>query len=264
MTEKYRFFNGTEEDVREYQASEYADYFATLVTNGVWAEEFDSLEVTGHGGEMKTIIAPGKAFINGYYYENDANLELQHDAAHATLPRIDRVVLRLDVSLGSRFLKAFVLKGTPNESPAAPAVTREGQVWELSLARVLIPAGQSYIETSNVTDERSNETYGGYSRYKLINNWYPGSVVSKTASYTVELPVQTVLCAPSTSNATITLPSAADNHGREIRVKKTNAPGYSVIVNSVSGNIDGSASFLIYDLYESYVFVSDGSNWYVF
>lgn len=177
MTEEYRFFNSAGGDTRLYQAAEYAEYFATLIANGVWAEELNALLVTGHGGEMKTLVDTGKAFVDGYYYENDASKELTHSTAHATLNRIDRVILRLDTDIANRYLKLFVLEGTPAETPAPPTLTQAGSIWEISLAQVLVIAGQSYIETATVTDERADETVCGYARYKTKPAWYPAGVV---------------------------------------------------------------------------------------
>jgi len=83
MAEKSRFFDTAltpeGEFDRQYPAKDYADYFDTLVTTGVFADQLDALAVTGHGTQMKTILATGKAFIKGHYYENDSPLELVHD-----------------------------------------------------------------------------------------------------------------------------------------------------------------------------------------
>ncbi len=264
MTEKYRFFNGTVDDDRLYQASEYADYFATLVTNGVWAEDLDALKVTGHGGEMKSIIATGKAFINGYYYENDTPLEMVHAAAHSSLDRIDRVVLRLDVSEANRYLKAFVITGTPGSPAVAPVVTREGQVYEISLAQVLIPAGQSFIETANITDERSDAANGGYARFKMVHGWNPAEIVIKSANYSVSLPDKWILVSTPSGDVTITLPAASSCSGRAITIKKVDVVAHVVFVETAgSETIDGASNLGIGNPNEAFTVVSNGSNWFI-
>src|SRR5690606_11030960 len=96
----------------------------------------------------------GYAWINGYMYKNDADLYLTHAPAHPTLPRIDRVVLRLDLSEDARHLRAFVLTGEPAGEPEPPEITREGDVYELALAQVLIEANVANINPANITDER--------------------------------------------------------------------------------------------------------------
>ncbi|MEW6661971.1 MAG: hypothetical protein ACOY9Y_09700 [Bacillota bacterium] len=179
MAERYRFFDTVNEDKRLYTAQAFAEYFSALIKGGVFGEQLNSLQVTGHGSQMATVVATGRAFIDGYFYENDASLQLQHELPHATLARIDRVVLRLDKRLEARFIKAFVLTGTPAASPAAPALTRNADVYEISLARVAIPAAKSFIETSQVTDERGDESLCGYVSYQAKPAWYPQESVCR-------------------------------------------------------------------------------------
>lgn len=174
MTEHYRFFNSDEEDQRVYDAGDFAEYFETLINSGVWAEELNALQVSGHGGEMKSIVHTGKAFIDGHFYYNDADLEVEHATADVTHDRLDRVVLRLDLNANERSLKVAVKTGTPSATPSPPSVTRTQLVREYSLAQVLVRAGQSYIEVEDVTDDRGDESVCGYARYRAKPAWYPG------------------------------------------------------------------------------------------
>lgn len=174
MTEHYRFFNSAEGDARVYDAGDFAEYFETLIDSGVWADELNALQVTGHGGEMKSIVHTGKAFIDGHFYYNDADLEVEHATADVTNNRLDRVVLRLDMNTGERSLRVAVKTGTPSTTPSPPSVTRTSTVQEYSLAQVLIRAGQSYIEVEDVTDDRGDESVCGYARYRAKPAWYPG------------------------------------------------------------------------------------------
>ncbi len=177
MAEKSRFFNavltpqGTPD--LEYDVEQYDDYFDTLVTTGVFAEQLNSLEVTGHGSQMKTILSTGKAFIKGKYYENDEALELSHELPDPSQNRIDLVVLRMDRNVENRYIKAFVLTGTPGGT--APTLTQNIDVYEIELAEVLIIAGKSFIETSEITDLRE------YARYQTKPAWYPEGQVPMDA-----------------------------------------------------------------------------------
>lgn len=176
MAEKSMFFDSIDGD-REYPARDFAKYFSTLVTTGVFADQLDSLEVNGHGMELKSVIKPGRAFINGYFYENDDILELQHDTAHPTLDRIDRVVLRLDLSLEKREIRAVIIKGEPSEKPTPPPLIREGDIYDLPLAQQVIKAGLSYIPSdgSQTIDERE------YVKYQAKPAWYPRGQVPMDA-----------------------------------------------------------------------------------
>src|SRR5690606_28800418 len=95
---------------------------------------------------MTVTLGAGYCFANGYMYENTAALDLTHDIAHTTYDRIDRVVIRFDHNPSERKVYAYIKKGTPASSPVAPSLTRDDYVYELSVARVLIIAGKSYIE----------------------------------------------------------------------------------------------------------------------
>ena len=72
--EKSSFFNAeliNGEYDRVYGAEDYARYFSSFIGNGVFPNPSDNLKVIADGKDMKIIIKAGKAWINGYYYEND-------------------------------------------------------------------------------------------------------------------------------------------------------------------------------------------------
>jgi hypothetical protein len=155
MTEKSFFFDGTAEDPRSYSASDYANYFHQFLSNGVFKKETGSnLGITASGTDMTVSLGTGNAFINGYMYENDSALTLTHDVAEATLDRIDRIVLRLDKTAANRYIRAFVKKGTADSAPVAPTLQQDAFVYEIAIAQVRITAGKSFIEQTQVTDER--------------------------------------------------------------------------------------------------------------
>lgn len=162
MAEKFRFFDSIEgSDERFYTADEFAEYFRLFIRDGIF-NGGENLNVGTDGVDLKTFIKPGYAWIEGYLYKIDTeNLYLEHDTPDPALNRIDRVVIRLDKSLESRFVKAFILKGTPAATPAAPELTRTDNLYEISLAEVNIIAGKSFIEAYQITDERvDNEVCG--------------------------------------------------------------------------------------------------------
>ena len=159
MAEWSSFFNSFEGD-RRYTAAEFVEYFASFIGNGVfWGGNYLKVDaVTG----MDVQVNVGKAFINGYYYSNrDAAKRLTLGPAHATLPRIDRVVLRLDLSQGGRAITAVVKPGTPAATPAAPGLQRDNAAWELGLADVRVNAGAVSVLQSNITDLRLSGQFCG-------------------------------------------------------------------------------------------------------
>lgn len=59
-------------------------------------------------------------------------------------------------------------------------------------------------------------------------------------------------------------PSLADNLGRVVTVKRSNtSTGTLAVTTPLSGNIDGDASWVVFDKFTAYTFVSDGTNWSV-
>jgi len=163
LVERYRFFDSIDgTDERSYTADEFAEYFRQFIRNGVFNGNGNNLQVATLGQDMKTYIWPGYAWVEGYLYKVESEpLELHHSSAHASYNRIDRVVLRLDKTLENRYVKAFVLTGTPAETPQVPELTRDENIYELALAQVEILTGKSFIESFQVTDERLNNEVCG-------------------------------------------------------------------------------------------------------
>lgn len=152
---------------REYTASDFAAYFASLIDNGVFfyggnarlAVYADTL--TGMGIQVDN----GMAWINGYRYENDALLTLTLDTASGTMDRIDAVVVRW--SLSDRTIRMAIKTGTPASSPQRPTPQRDGNIYELIIAYVEVDKGVTDIKQKNVIDARS---------YADVCGWVVGMV----------------------------------------------------------------------------------------
>ena len=66
---------------------------------------------------------------------------------------LDRVVLTLNYA--ARNITLNVKKGTPAQSPTAPALSRtEGVIWEIALADIAVAAGATAITAADITDTR--------------------------------------------------------------------------------------------------------------
>ena len=76
--------------------------------------------------------------------------------------RIDRVVLRYDAT--SRSTSLQVLQGAPSSEPAGPDLSRTEMVYDLCLAEVSRPAGQTSVSTANLTDTRADAALCGLMR----------------------------------------------------------------------------------------------------
>lgn len=104
------------------------------------------------GASMNVEVATLRAAIRGHYMDSDAVVTKTLSTAHATLARIDRIVLRADFSANTMTVE--VLTGTAAASPTAPALTQSSTVWEISLAQCSVPAADTTIANAQITDER--------------------------------------------------------------------------------------------------------------
>jgi hypothetical protein len=72
MAEHCRFFNSAEDDLREYTAAEFAEYFSRFLSDGLYTINGRAgLKVTPGAG-LSINIDTGYAFIRGYMYKNDS------------------------------------------------------------------------------------------------------------------------------------------------------------------------------------------------
>lgn len=156
--EKSSFFNSVSKD-RRYSAEDWAAYFASFISNGVFAEPSDNLQVMINTG-MGISIKPGISFVNGYRYQNTTDLIKTLAVADGIYNRIDRVVVRW--SLLDRNITVAVLQGAPATTPVAPALTRDAEIYELALADIYVGAGVTSIVQSNITDRRPDSGLCGF------------------------------------------------------------------------------------------------------
>ena len=143
---------------RAGNAETFAAYLQNFFTNGVILKESTSLQVYASEG-MQLQIRPGIGFINGRIFITDVTENITIETAPATLSRIDRVILRLD--LVNRLIDFAVLKGEPASAPEAPALTRNYEVWELCLADVSIGPAYMEITQAAITDRRADSAVCG-------------------------------------------------------------------------------------------------------
>lgn len=136
---------------RAYDSNDFASYFSELVGNGVIYDVSTALKVLPVSG-MNVAMQSGSAFLLGRKYENTAALTLSVGTANGSLPRIDRIVVKLDKV--ARDIAAYVLAGTPATNPTAPALTQGVDIFEISVAQILVGAGVSSITPADITDER--------------------------------------------------------------------------------------------------------------
>lgn len=101
---------------------------------------------------MQVKVKTGECLMRGHYGSNDTEKILPIAASHATLARLDRVIIRADFL--NNVISLQVLTGTAASTPVAPAVTQSSTIWETSLATVSVAATSVTVAVAAVTDDR--------------------------------------------------------------------------------------------------------------
>ena len=158
MAEKSSFFNSVSGD-RKYKAEDWASYFGTLIGNGVFPNPATNLQVVPGASGLTVTVHAGKAWINGYYYNNTDDLTLTLPTPDGSKKRIDRIVVRW--SLSDRKISAQVKSGTAATNPSAAVLQRDSDVYELAIADVIVGVAATSITSASITDRRYDSTLCG-------------------------------------------------------------------------------------------------------
>lgn len=149
---------------RNYQAEFFARYFSSFVSNGVFNKNVDSFKVVPLDGR-NIVVKSGSCFINGYFGFEKKHNELILDENINSNSRIDRIILRLDLS--SRDITIQVLKGEEAEEPTPKELNRSGDIYEIALADITISSNLENITNKNIKDLRENNDLCGYVNHTL-------------------------------------------------------------------------------------------------
>lgn len=163
MSVTYGFFNANivQGDYdRKYTADQLAEFFASLIGNGISASIEDCFKVIPGSG-MAVGVSAGFAWINGFWAKNDSVYSIAESAAPSSGYRTDLIALRFNRS--DRSIIPVLIQGTVSSTYPAPipSYMRTTTVYDLVLASISLTAGSASITSSMITDLRQNETYCG-------------------------------------------------------------------------------------------------------
>jgi hypothetical protein len=150
------FFNGN----YKYGQEEFSRYYENIYENGVSFDDNNmTLGVTNEGSDLK--VAKGFAIIKGYYlYNKDSKLLSISKPESGS--RIDRVVIKLDSTVGSSSMNIELKAGTDKKEPE---LTRKDNIYELSLAKVTIDSNGNIM----IEDERAIDNICGGIRPRNVS-----------------------------------------------------------------------------------------------
>lgn len=160
--EYYGFFDSTQEDARVYTGADMERYTNVLSASGV--RDADSLRVETADDGLKVRIGYGSALVGGHFYaleDDGGGAAVRTLEAPVSKSRIDRVILRMNGADTARSVSLMVLKGEESDSPQPPALTRAGDAYDISLARIALGVGASIITAAQITDERAERSVCG-------------------------------------------------------------------------------------------------------
>ena len=160
MAERSGFFNSVYANGkydRQYNADDYSDNLAVVISNGVLRSENNDLLVSANG--MNISVAAGRAWIAGRWYHNDAPVTFTAATAPAGGSRWDRIVLRLDTDMSARDIYLRYVQGTAAADPVKPEPMRTGGIYELVLADVYVGTNATSVV---VTDTRADANLCGW------------------------------------------------------------------------------------------------------
>lgn len=142
---------------REYASDEFAEFFATLFKPGVvvTANFGSGLQITESASlGMRVKFGAGEAFSSfGRNYVHDKDEEVTVPIASTLQDRTDSVAIQFNKSQREAF---FVYKESDT------TVTRTDSIFELQIAKILVPKNSTQITNANITDMRANESVCGY------------------------------------------------------------------------------------------------------
>lgn len=144
------------EEVMRWLHGRTSGVFAAAGNAAVAALETPGMAVTVTDGTGWLADAGGNGIVwwNDKYVTSGVLLQLTVDIADAALTRIDRVIVEWKTTNYVDLPEIKVLKGTASSGAAAPALTNNSTLRQISLAKITIPAGSTKITASMITDER--------------------------------------------------------------------------------------------------------------
>lgn len=142
---------------RQYNADDYSENLAIVISDGVLRSSADDLKPTANG--MAVNIGIGRAWIRGKWYKNDTEYSFVVPTASPAYARKDRIFLRLDNTIGTRDISLYYAEGTAASSPVAPEPQDTDTVKDLVICEIDVPVSATSV---TLTDKRGDADLCGW------------------------------------------------------------------------------------------------------
>lgn len=157
MSERSGFFDAQlvgEQYDRIYSSLDFSSLFSTFFRNGVFVSPSNCLQVVANDGLTVTVRA-GKAFIDGYWYVLEENLNISFSVNSTSNTIINTVVCQLNRT--TRTIKTIKKEQVSDTKPID-----NGTITELVLCTIELGVGVSEITNSMIKDTRPDASYCGF------------------------------------------------------------------------------------------------------
>ena len=144
----------------DYWASSFAEYMSRVIKDGYlkgYGNDWAIIEETPK--TLNIQVDTGEAFLTGRRVKNPALSSLSFAEGDATHPRIDMIILEVDILNEEATLK--ILKGTAAASPVEPTLTRTSALMQYALRVVPVPQGALAVDMDDATNVMDNPSYFG-------------------------------------------------------------------------------------------------------
>jgi len=128
--------------------SDFRFSLAAATQDGVDRSFGTALEADLSGSDI--VLGTGRGVVDGYSFANDDPTPVTIPTNASALPRLYRVVARLDVA--AHRVRPHVLEGTASSAPQPPVLTRTGAIYDVPLWRCRRAGGGGGI--SDLVSER--------------------------------------------------------------------------------------------------------------
>ena len=155
------FFDSINND-RTYSADDMNRPYKRLISNGVFATPQGTpstdLQVMSAANAMDITINPGAGIFGNKWFENPAAITVTVPANTNIIPRIDSVIVQVDLRSSGRAGNIIYRTGTPSSTPTAPAINQVQNVNEYRVANIYVAPSANAINNDAITDMRGSSS----------------------------------------------------------------------------------------------------------
>lgn len=144
------FYNSLDGD-RRYDAVQMSSIFDGMISDGVYESYGNKFEIKATTGVTVT-VGTGRAWFNHTWTLNDSLLTVVLPEAHASLNRIDEIVIEIDSTESVRANTIKVVSGVAATTPSRPSLTRTATVNQYSLGYIYRVAASTVVLQADITN----------------------------------------------------------------------------------------------------------------